>query len=387
MLNPALAPFGGFDKKSSLQLEDWNHNRIITIDLECRTINNVMTPYAVGIYDGTIFTSFYLADFKDIEEMITAAVNYLIQVEFHKKYVYLHNFSGFDSHFLLKYLLALSSANILYPTIRGDKLISLTVPFKVGKEVIEITFLDSLNLLPHSLAKLGVAFGVEVQKGIFPYELVNNPNINLNYIGPVPGFNMFNKVSENVYNDYSNGFVDDWNLKSETLKYLEGDCVSLYQILTSFGNLIFSNYKTDITTTHTLPSLSLKIYRNIFMSTKNIPIINGTLYNTLSQAFYGGIVDIYLPYGEDLHYYDVNSLYPFAMKKPIPVGSPVYTNISDEINLDTFFGFIRAKIVCPHDLHIPVLPVKNNGGRDYCVPSYGILGRVVFFGRIKKRTR
>ena len=30
-------------------------------------------------------------------------------------------------------------------------------------------------------------------------------------------------------------------------------------------------------------------------------------------SYYGGAVDYYKAYGENLHYYDVNSLYPYAM--------------------------------------------------------------------------
>ena len=45
----------------------------------------------------------------------------------------------------------------------------------------------------------------------------------------------------------------------------------------------------------------------------------------IRRAYYGGHTDTYKPYGEDLYYYDVNSLYPFVMKEfPMPGGVPVW---------------------------------------------------------------
>jgi len=55
--------------------------------------------------------------------------------------------------------------------------------------------------------------------------------------------------------------------------------------------LIFNNYKVDITTTPTLPSAALKVFRSKFMQTNNIPIITGTTYNTLVGGYYGGLVE------------------------------------------------------------------------------------------------
>jgi DNA polymerase type B, organellar and viral len=62
------------------------------------------------------------------------------------------------------------------------------------------------------------------------------------------------------------------------------------------------------------------------MDDKNkIAIINNELYDFLYRGYYGGAVDAYIPVGEDIKDYDVNSLYPTSMfNNPIPVGNPYY---------------------------------------------------------------
>ena len=64
-------------------------------------------------------------------------------------------------------------------------------------------------------------------------------------------------------------------------------------------------------------SLSISgVALNVFLSryySKNIPLITQkSMYSDIKQAYYGGITEVYKPYGKDLYYYDINSLYPFA---------------------------------------------------------------------------
>jgi len=42
------------------------------------------------------------------------------------------------------------------------------------------------------------------------------------------------------------------------------------------------------------------------------------MYHDIKQAYYGGITEVYKPYGRDLFYYDVNSLYPSVALKDMP---------------------------------------------------------------------
>src|SRR5436309_3014191 len=138
------------------------------MDIEAYTIDNVFHPYSVGIYDGSIFKSFYITDFNSIDEMMLASIKYLIKPQYKNSFIYIHNLSGFDSVYLLKYFLHLSENNQLNPIIRSDKIISLDFnAISENGELIKLYFRDSLNLLPQSLKKLGKAFDVPVQKGLF----------------------------------------------------------------------------------------------------------------------------------------------------------------------------------------------------------------------------
>ena len=70
------------------------------MDLETRTINEVVTSYCVSIYDGQKSKSFYLSDFSKggtnaEQEMLRASILYLMKRKYHNHKVYLHNFSPF----------------------------------------------------------------------------------------------------------------------------------------------------------------------------------------------------------------------------------------------------------------------------------------------------
>jgi hypothetical protein len=127
-----------------------------------------------------------------------------------------------------------------------------------------------------------------------------------------------------------------------------------------------------------------------------LPIIIGKTYYDIKKSYTGGAVDVYLPYGENLYLYDINSLYPAVMREnPMPVGEPKYfegnileNNILNLINYektsqdlkgennsslrvknnfnfeninDRPFGFFEVEIETPNDILNPILQTKLNG--------------------------
>ncbi|YP_008992368.1 hypothetical protein Salmi_Mp102 (mitochondrion) [Salvia miltiorrhiza] len=81
----------------------------------------------------------------------------------------------------------------------------------------------------------------------------------------------------------------------------------------------WSKYQIDIEGVMTLSSLSMKIFRQNSLNDQtfhiHIPTRNQDTF--IRRGYY---VDVYKPYGENLYYYDVNSLYPFIMKSyPMPL--------------------------------------------------------------------
>jgi hypothetical protein len=356
-----------------------NSKNFITMDLETRTINGEMSSYCVSIFDGRVFKSFYLTEFKTEKEMLRKSILYLMKRKYHNHKIYLHNFSKFDAIFLLSVITELSEK--VTPIIRNGQFINLTLEFA---NRYKLYFRDSLLILPGSLRNLAKNFDVE-NKGIFPYKFVNNELINLNYVGATPAKGYFDNISLVDYINYHMQFkINQWNLKDETIKYCELDCLVLYQIIDKFSDRIYELFKIDILKYPTLSSLAFVIFRSKFLKDAEIPLIHGEMYKFLQKAYTGGSVDVYKPTREisdsknksrksKIRRYDVNSLYPSVMKNfPMPCGTPIYfegdilnTQYNSENLFETIsdvedkpFGVFEAEIEAPPNIKIPLLQVK-----------------------------
>jgi hypothetical protein len=223
-------------------------NKFITMDLETILINNIHVPYLLCWYDGTLKGSYSyfinnlspnLSQLEDnILDMITRAMRDINRKKYKGYRIYLHNFAKFDGYFLLKYLSQIGNTS---PTIHKGRIISTKFSLKDSK--YEVTFLDSLLILPSSLRKLCNSFNIETIKSIFPFKLHD-----INYKGLVPDFNLFclakgkGGISLLEYNNYKDQYClsnKEWNFREEAIKYCSIDYVSLFQILTKFNHLIF----------------------------------------------------------------------------------------------------------------------------------------------------
>ena len=226
----------------------------LVFDLETRLINNVMVPYCISFYDGKKAWSFYLTDFENPEEMIKEAFKSIFKRKYKGYVIYAHNFSGFDSIFIIKTLSTICNINII---VKEGKVIELTVLFN------HYTFYlrDSYLILPSSLRKLAKSFRVS-EKSHFPYSFVNNDSIPLDYIGIIPNYDLWVNLSEDEYKEM---ITDRWDLRKETIKYCEQDCLSLYQIIKKFSFLVNDNWNINLHKYPTLPSLTFGIFRINFL--------------------------------------------------------------------------------------------------------------------------
>jgi len=249
-----------------------------------------------------------------------AAIYSLMKRKYNGWNVYIHNGSLFDLIFLLKYITVMGKVD---PIIKDSKFINLKLSWNSNdvKRSYSINFRDSMLLLPSSLRKLSKAFNVE-SKGYFPFTFVNDSNINLDYVGPSPDFSHYEGITKE---DYIPLVTDSWNLKEEAIKYCELDCMVLHQVISKFNDLIFSKFSLNVHRFPTLSSLSFGIYRSSYLGKHKIPKVGGHVFDFIKQSYTGGRVDVFKPYGENLYYYDVNSLYPTVYSsKALPVGNPVY---------------------------------------------------------------
>jgi DNA polymerase type B, organellar and viral len=351
-------------------------DKIITMDIETRTIDGYMWPFCVSIYDGNTPVSFYQSVYENCESMLNASVKYLMHEKYNKHRVFVHNFSYFDAIFLINTLNNLGDK--CAPKLRDGRIIDFK--FYYNKNYY-LNFRDSFLLLPESLAKLAISFSNEKNKienkGVYPYKFLDNmfnSKVNLNYIGLLPRFKFFesNKLSIINYINYRNKFKNKklWSLKDETIKYSELDTVILYKILIEFNKIIFSKFRVDAFKYPTISSLAFAIYRTKYLKEGQIPIIDGKLYKDIKLSFTGGVCDVFKPFnstGEKIYCYDVNSLYPFVMKEmEMPVGNPVYFegDILKVSELKDLFGFFEVEVTAPLDINIPLLQKKIKTDKD-----------------------
>lgn len=117
----------------------------------------------------------------------------------------------------------------------------------------------------------------------------------------------------------------------------------------------------------TISGLAIKIYLSKYYNNNNIPRINKpSVYRDIKQAYYGDITEVYKPYGEDLYYYDVNSLYPFAWLNDMPgLICDKLTFYNDNVDISDLFGFFYCKIQVAEDLYLGLLPVRINLGIEF----------------------
>jgi hypothetical protein len=318
-------------------------NKFLTLDIETRTINGIIIPYCISIFNGTKAFSFYLTVNKNENEMLLAAIRSLMKHTYNNYKVYVHNLSNFDGIFILRILSNIPNS-ILSPVMKDGKLINLKFSWLTSinqRQYYNLDFRDSILMLPNYLRKLAKAFNVE-SKGYFPYLFVNDPLINLNYEGLIPAFKYYKDLTLDDYSSYVTNNI--WSLRNETIKYCEQDCKTLWQIIEKFNDLIYNKYSLNIHKFPTLPSLAFGIFRGHYLIEDTIPLINGQMYSEIRKAYTGGHSDVYIPYGKIIHRYDVNSLYPFVMaNKPMPIGTPTYFE-GDILNfMDKPFGIFDCE--------------------------------------------
>ena len=339
-------------------------NKFITLDIETYMDGETLTPFLISFYDGRISKSFYLSDYENTEQMILECFNSLFIRKYNGYKIYVHNLARFDIIFLLKYLVKKVDVQ---PRIHKGRFISLTVSFGENNEY-QMEFRDSYLILLGSLRKLCSAFKVETVKSVFPFFFVNKNN--LDYLGKIPELKYFIGISKEDYNEYTSKFNNNWNLKNEAIKYCEIDCISLYQVIYKFNEMIFNLFSVNIHKYPTLPSLAFGIFRSNFMSENTIPQISGKIAENIKTGYTGGAVDVYIPQskpGVKINCYDVNSLYPSQMKlQSMPVGTPVFFK-GDIYKFDEeAFGFFYCKIEAPDNILHPILQTRiktKNGTR------------------------
>ena len=324
-----------------------------TMDLETMTIGQhevVVAISSCGYYNNKIDTRLFLIDpnllqvnqdlavkqlwckyFKYLEEVINNDITIIDKLT-----IFAHNLGNFDGYFLYKGLnQCYNPKQVTAMLDETNTFISITNLFPL------IEWKDSLRIFPCSLDKLCKNFGVEGKSTRYNSEF---NNINL---------------------------FDNSELFELFKEYSKQDAKALYDALRTAQAIYWDEFKIDIESVYSTATLSLKVFRTNFQD-KNIYILPQNMDAFIRKGYYGGGTDVYEGYAQLVYYYDVNSLYPFAMLNPMPHKALNQGKIIDLSNrsLDSFFGFAEVKIFCPLNMAKPVLPFHKDGKTIYPVGSW-----------------
>ena len=135
-------------------------------------------------------------------------------------------------------------------------------------------------------------------------------------------------------------------------------------MLTKANKQVFLDYNIDMTKSVTISGLALRLFLKDFYK-DNIPDISkSSIYKDIRQAYYGGITEVYRPYGRNLYYYDVNSLYPYVSLQDMPgLQCNKVTYLEDTEDIDTLFGFFYCRVEAPSSGgYLGLLPLRTNSG-------------------------
>jgi hypothetical protein len=267
---------------------------------------------SLGYFDGERYACFN----KPFRPAVRRFLDYLDKPANDGLWIYAHNGGGYDFKFILEELLDRGWIPADGITDRNGRLIRIGVQTKHCK----FQFVDSYALLNTSLKNLGITFEVDHQKTEQDYT----------------------KISAR---------------SKETQAYLENDCHCLFEVLSKWFAMEYV-YKRKMT----IASQAMDTFQTGFCHGRQERMkLNDDEY--IRENFYsGGRVEVYKGFGTNLNYYDVNSLYPFAMLQKMPLGVGKRTKIYHKGDI----GFYEVNIHSTPEWYISPLIVK---GKKNCFAS------------------
>ena len=175
----------------------------------------------------------------------------------------------------------------------------------------------------------------------------------------------------------NNGNLDNGTFKEVIIKYLTKNLLSLQEIIEKTSLYILNQYNVSLLDTFSTSSLAMKIFKTDYLE-KEILILPPFYGEILRQAYKGGMINIIKPKGKNLRYYDINSLYPYAMKNFML--EKMLKKIHDpKINLKDFFGFVYAQVVIPKSVKVSFAHIKT----DHLIAPVGKIKGLFFSEKLK----
>jgi len=283
-------------------------------------------PYLLGLYDGETFTyykgSFCIRDF----------INKELTKKNRGTTYYVHYGSIFDFNLLLEELN--KKEYRIYPISQGSKIIKMKITDSGDRNWY---VQDTSSLLSFGLDALTKAFDVQHKK----IEIIKKDN---NY-------------DHNLYMLYK-------KKPDQVLEYLKHDCMGLYEVLSSFKNIIENlNGKMGLT----IASTAMRSFKNGYC--KDFPKMEyRSINDEMRQAYFGGRTEIFRMHAKELiddyyYYYDINSLYPYVMMhNEFPCSRPTIMRYPSKQDIFENVGITKAKITIPGSEYLPCIPSKIKSG-------------------------
>ena len=292
-----------------------------------------------------LFGNLYLF-FKSSLKLFNLFISFMTNLVYFE-FVYFYNLSSFDGLLIVDYFLYLNyNLNTLSVILKDSKIYEIKFFTSAFKYVI---FRDFFLLVSNSLSFVSKTFG-GLTKFAFDFRIVNVFDL-VTYYWPLKFFKLY--------------CIKDVFITNFVVNYLQ--------------NFIFRNYCLDISNLRTISSLAFKLFRVFFLVSCIIELVVSCFKDSfIRKSYFGGIVEVYKPFGMDLFYYDINSLYPYAMLLPMPCNTGVWV-ASHFIDLTMFFGFLNVKISISES-YFGDLPYKYN---NVTLCPFGIFEGVYFYDELK----
>lgn len=267
--------------------------------------------------------------------------------------IYSHNLGAFDGYYILP---------SLYSHSENPRSVNMSVDDRNKFISISYVFSRYLNISEEEAVKKNLTEEDLIKKSVYKWTFLDSYRLfplsldNLCKMYNVPG-----KFSEykNEWNNISL-FSNEAEL-NKFMEYSKQDSLCLLDALLRAKKIYIDKYDVNITKAVSTPSLSLLIFRRMYQML-SIPILKWDLDHKVRSSYFGGSSDYYHFHGKNIKYYDINSLYPFAMLKDMPLQF-LYTIDGYLMKLEDTFGFIEAIITCPKDIDIPLL-LHNHEGKN-----------------------
>ena len=262
--------------------EESSYNQLLFFDFECTQEHGIHEVNLCVVYDESGEAVVFQGK-NTVKDFCT----WLFTPQHHECIVIAHNFQGYDSYPILKFL----NENAIPCTViyNGTKCMMLETKTKRSHQFgIRIKFIDSLNFIPMALAKFPKTFAQpELCKGYFPHFF--NKDENQEYVGPIPcqndyGVNSMKPEAREKFMTWhqeqvNNNYVFDF--RHEILKYCRSDVDIMAQCCKLYRGMLMEatdtgNDETGIDpfdTATTIAGYCMQVYRTKFLQKDTIALL------------------------------------------------------------------------------------------------------------------